>query len=116
MDRVGVSGRREQEALFFTVIVRRDQAEHAAQSLSKDGSARSTVEVVAEEPSGGLRPADAPARRPAHDHVAPTYNCTTYGVMRPAKMQECASTPRGRMASGMIVLMLLDTGERITTR
>jgi hypothetical protein len=75
---------------------------------AEDGSARSTVEVVAEEPSGGLRPADAPARRPAHDHVAPTYDCTTYGVMPPAKMQECASTARGRMASGMTVLMLLE--------
>jgi single-stranded DNA-binding protein len=30
-----VSGRREQEASFFTVVVWRDQAEHAAQSLSK---------------------------------------------------------------------------------
>jgi single-strand DNA-binding protein len=67
MFRVAVSGRREQEASFFTVVVWRDQAEHAAQSLSKasrvvvvgrlqqrawtaeDGSARSTVEVVAEE-------------------------------------------------------------------
>jgi single-strand DNA-binding protein len=63
--RVAVSGRREQEPSFFTVIVWRDQAEHAAQSLSKDslvvgrlqqrswtagdGSARSVVEVVAEE-------------------------------------------------------------------
>jgi single-strand DNA-binding protein len=33
--RVAVSGRKEQEASFFTVIVWRDQAEHAAQSLSK---------------------------------------------------------------------------------
>jgi single-strand DNA-binding protein len=67
MFRVAVSGRREQEPSFFTVIVWRDQAEHAAESLSKgsrvvvmgrlqqrswtaeDGSARSTVEVVAEE-------------------------------------------------------------------
>jgi single-strand DNA-binding protein len=64
---VAVSGRREQEASFFTVIVWHDRAEHAAQSLSKgsrvvvvgrlhqrswtaeDGSARSVVEVVAEE-------------------------------------------------------------------
>src|SRR5215217_2696128 len=30
--RVAVSGRREQEASFFTVVVWRDQAEHAAQS------------------------------------------------------------------------------------
>jgi single-strand DNA-binding protein len=71
--RVAVSGRREQEASFFTVIVWRDQAEHAAQSRSKgsrivvvgrlqqrawtaeDGSARSTVEVVAEELGPSLR-------------------------------------------------------------
>jgi single-strand DNA-binding protein len=33
--RVAVSGRREQEASFFTVVVWRDQADHAAQSLSK---------------------------------------------------------------------------------
>jgi single-stranded DNA-binding protein len=33
MFRVAVSGRREQEASFFTVIAWRDQAEHAAQSL-----------------------------------------------------------------------------------
>jgi single-stranded DNA-binding protein len=33
--RVAVSGRREQEPSFFTVIVWRDQAEHASQSLSK---------------------------------------------------------------------------------
>jgi single-strand DNA-binding protein len=70
MFRVAVSGRREQEASFFTVVVWRDQAEHVAESLAKgsrvvvvgrlqqrtwtaeDGSARSTVEVVAEE----LRP------------------------------------------------------------
>ena len=31
---VAVSGRREQEASFFTVIVWRDQAEHASESLS----------------------------------------------------------------------------------
>jgi single-strand DNA-binding protein len=64
MFRVAVSGRREQEASFFTVVVWRDQAEHASQSLSKgsrmvvmgglqqrawtaeDGTARSVVEVV----------------------------------------------------------------------
>jgi single-stranded DNA-binding protein len=32
---VAVSGRRDQEAPFFTVVVWRDQAEHAAESLSK---------------------------------------------------------------------------------
>ena len=35
MFRVAVSGRREKEPSFFTVIVWRDQAEHAAESLSK---------------------------------------------------------------------------------
>ena len=63
MFRVAVSGRREQEPSFFTMVVWRDQAEHAAQSLSKgsrvvvvgrlqqrswtaeDGSARSTMSV-----------------------------------------------------------------------
>ena len=43
MFRVAVSGRREQEPSLFTVIVWRDQAEHAAQSLSKG----SRVVVVA---------------------------------------------------------------------
>ena len=75
--RVAVSGRREQEPSFFTVIVWRDQAEHAAQSLAKgsrvvvvgrlqqrswtaeDGSARSTVEVLAEELGPSLRWATA---------------------------------------------------------
>jgi single-strand DNA-binding protein len=35
MFRVAVSGRPEQEASFFTVIVWRDQAENAAKSLAK---------------------------------------------------------------------------------
>jgi single-strand DNA-binding protein len=79
--RVAVSGRRDQEPSFFTVIVWRDQAEHAAQSLSKgsrvvvlgrlqqrtwtaeDGSARSTVEVVAEELGPSLRWATATTTR-----------------------------------------------------
>jgi single-strand DNA-binding protein len=73
MFRVAVSNRREQEASFFTVIVWRDQAEHAAQSLTKgsrvvvvgrlqqrsrtveDGNARSVVEVVADELGPSLR-------------------------------------------------------------
>jgi single-strand DNA-binding protein len=77
MFRVAVSGRREQEPSFFTVIVWRDQAEHAAEFLSKgsrvvvlgrlqqrswtaeDGSARSIVEVVGEELGPSLRWATA---------------------------------------------------------
>jgi single-strand DNA-binding protein len=79
--RVAVSGRRDGEASFFTVVVWRDQAEHAAQSLSKgsrivvvgrlqqrtwtaeDGSARSLVEVVAEELGPSLRWATATPTR-----------------------------------------------------
>jgi single-strand DNA-binding protein len=79
--RVAVSGRREQEASFFTVIVWRDQAEHVADSLSKgsrvvvvgklqqrtwtaeDGSARSTVEVIADELGPSLRWATATTTR-----------------------------------------------------
>jgi single-strand DNA-binding protein len=72
MFRVAVSGRRDQEPSFFTVIVWRDQAEHAAKSLTKGsrmvvgrlqqrtwtaeaGGARSVVEVVAEELGPSLR-------------------------------------------------------------
>ena len=81
MFRMSVSGWRDQEASFFTVIVWRDQAEHAAQSLAKgsrvvvmgrlqqrswtaeDGSARSVVEVVAEELGPSLRWATARPER-----------------------------------------------------
>ena len=83
--RVAAAGRREQEASFFTVIVWRDQAEHAAASLSKgsrvvvvgrlqqrawtaeDGSARSTVEVLAEELGPSLRWATATTTRATRD-------------------------------------------------
>jgi len=81
MFRVAVSNRREQEPSFFTVVVWRDQAEHAAQSLAKgsrvvvlgrlqqrtwtaeDGSARSVVEIVAEELGPSLRWATATTTR-----------------------------------------------------
>jgi single-strand DNA-binding protein len=81
MFRVAVSHRREQEPSFFTVVVWRDQAEHAAASLAKgsrvvvvgrlqqqtwtaeDGSTRSTVEVVAEELGPSLRWATATPSR-----------------------------------------------------
>jgi single-strand DNA-binding protein len=83
--RVAVSGRREQEASFFTVIVWRDQAEHAAESLAKgsrvvvlgrlqqrawtaaDGSARSSVEVVADELGPSLRWATVTTTRATRD-------------------------------------------------
>jgi single-strand DNA-binding protein len=79
--RVAVSGRSEQEASFFTVIVWRDQAEHAAASLSKasrvvvagrlqrrtwtaeEGSARCSVELEAEELGPSLRWAAATTTR-----------------------------------------------------
>ena len=86
MFRVAVSGRGEQEASFFTVVVWRDQAEHVAESLAKgsrvvvvgrlqqrawtaeDGTARSTVEVVAEELGPSLRWATTTtARTRSHD-------------------------------------------------
>jgi single-strand DNA-binding protein len=78
---VAVSGRRDQEASFFTVIVWRDQAEHASQSLCKgsrvvvmgrlqqrswtaeDGSTRAAVEVVADELGPSLRWATATTAR-----------------------------------------------------
>jgi len=81
MFRVAVSDRRDGEASFFTVVVWRDQAEHAAASLSKDsrvavigrlqqhawtaedGSARQTVEVMAEELGPSLRWATATTTR-----------------------------------------------------
>ena len=50
MFRVAVSGRREQEASFFTVIVWRDRVEHAAQSLTKG----SRVMVVGPAPAADL--------------------------------------------------------------
>jgi single-strand DNA-binding protein len=77
MFRVTVSGSREQEASFFTVVVWRDQAEHAAESLSRgsrvvvvgrlhqrtwtdqNGSARQVVEVLADELGPSLRWATA---------------------------------------------------------
>ena len=76
-----MSGRRDQEPSFFTVVVWRDQAEHVAESLSKgsrvvvvgrlqqrswtaeDGNGRSTVEVLAEELGPSLRWATATTTR-----------------------------------------------------
>jgi single-strand DNA-binding protein len=84
MFRVAVSARKDQEASFFTVIVWRDQAQNAAESLTKgsrvvvvgrlqqrswtaeDGSARSTVEVLAEELGPSLRWATATTTRATH--------------------------------------------------
>jgi single-strand DNA-binding protein len=81
MFRVAVSARKDQEASLFTVIVWRDRAQNAAESLTKgsrvvvvgrlqqrawtaeDGSARSTVEVVAEELGPSLRWATATTTR-----------------------------------------------------
>jgi single-strand DNA-binding protein len=78
---VAVSGRRKQEPSFFTVVVWRDQAQHAVQSLSKgslvvvvgrlqqrswtaeDGSARQVVEAIAEELGPSLRWATATTTR-----------------------------------------------------
>jgi Single-strand binding protein family len=59
MFRVAVSGRRDQEASFFTVVVWRDQAEHAAQSLSK--GSRVVVSAGSSSTAGPPRTA-APGR------------------------------------------------------
>jgi single-strand DNA-binding protein len=92
MFRVAVSGRRDQEASFLTVVVWRGQAEHAAQSLAngsrvvvvgrvvqrastaEDGSARPLVEVVAEELGPSLRWATATPGRTEHyaNHSLPS--------------------------------------------
>jgi hypothetical protein len=58
--RVAVSGRREQEPSFFTVIVWRDQAEHAAQSLSKGRRGRGPGPTAAADLDGRGR------QRPIH--------------------------------------------------
>jgi single-strand DNA-binding protein len=89
MFRVAVSGRRDREASFFTVVVWRDQAEHVAESLSKgsrvvvvgrlqqrtwtaeDGSARQVVEVVAEELGPSLRWATATTTRATRSQAKP---------------------------------------------
>jgi hypothetical protein len=64
MFRVAVSGRREPRAepSFFTVIVWRDQAEHAAESLSKGGR---FAAVLGRRPPG-TRVARIPKARHSH--------------------------------------------------
>jgi Single-strand binding protein family len=62
MFRLAVSGRREQESSFFTVIVWRDQAEHAAaESLAKG----SQVVVVGRLQQRSWTAEDGSARRPS---------------------------------------------------
>jgi single-strand DNA-binding protein len=73
MSRVAVSGRREQEASFFTVVVWRDQAEHAAEALAKGSRVvvvgrlqqrtRPSAPRVAEELGPSLRWATATTTR-----------------------------------------------------
>jgi single-strand DNA-binding protein len=109
--RVAVSGRnRNSEPSFFTVIVWRDQAEHAVASLSKgsrvvvvgrlqqrswtaeDGSARQVVEVVAEELGPSLRWATATpvkATRSASEESS---------TMHRRSGDERSGTPRGGAA------------------
>jgi single-strand DNA-binding protein len=87
--RAAVSGRREQEPSFFTVVVWRDQAEHAAVSLAKgdralvldrfktrswetaEGERRTVVEVVAEELGPSLRWATATTTRATRSQAKP---------------------------------------------
>src|SRR5215218_6924588 len=99
---VAVSARRDGEASFFTVVVWRDQAEHAAESVSKgsrvvvigrlqqrswtaeDGSARSVVEVLAEELGPSLRWATATTTRATRSQeqwpARPAMRCERAGV------------------------------------
>ena len=99
----------EQEPSFFTVIVWRDQAEHAAESLVKgsrvvvvgrlqqrawtaeDGSARSVVEVVAEELGPSLR--WAMRRRPGRRAARASASSTSHATMRDASEACWRSAP-----------------------
>ena len=93
--RVAVSGRRDQEASFFTVVVWRDQAEHAAQSLAK-GSRVVVVGRLSSE-HGPLRTA-APA--PSWRSSATTWRRS---ATRPATRSRPGSptrSPRWSSASG----------------
>jgi single stranded DNA-binding protein len=117
--RVAVSGRREQEASFFTVVVWRDQAEHAAESLAKgsrvvvvgrlqqrawtaeDGSARSVVEVVAEEL--GAKPA-VDDRHASQDHQE-RWRLATHGGRSPIRSWPLTWPRHGRGTSGNVALL-----------
>jgi hypothetical protein len=76
MFRVAVSGRREQEASFFTAVVWGDQAEHAAQSRSKGSGAtpHSRAKAASLPSRPGLSPAvTSTARRcPGQCRAGPT--------------------------------------------
>jgi Single-strand binding protein family len=71
MFRVAVSSRREQEASFFTVIVWRDQAEHAAQSLNRRSIVRPDATAAAASPldDGDCHDGDEHAGDQADAHV-----------------------------------------------
>ena len=67
MFRVAVSGRREQETSFFTVVVWRDQAEHAAESLTKGSRGRgmaSRARATVQESAMASRDEDTGAAGP----------------------------------------------------
>jgi single stranded DNA-binding protein len=73
--RVAVSGRREQEPSFFTVVGWRDQAEHAATSLTKG----SRVVVVGRLQQGASTP-----------------RTTTLRGVKPAQSRSSQSSPLSR--------------------
>jgi single-strand DNA-binding protein len=117
MFRVAVSGRREQEASFFTVVVWRGQAEHAAESLSKgsrvvvvgrlqqrswtaeDGGARSIVEVVAEELGPSLRWATAATTRATRSVLPSTATARRRWPGRPRSSSHAPITAASRSGS-----------------
>ena len=114
MFRVAVSSRPEQEPSFFTVIVWRDQAEHAGESLAKgsrvvvvgrlqqrswtaeDGSARSTIEVVADELGPSLRWATATTTRATRSSASSQLD----QAMRRAGREQHAHVPLRRVLLG----------------
>jgi len=86
---VAVSGRREQEASFLTVVVWRDQAEHAAQSLAKGSRV-----VVWAGSSSGVGPLRTAAPAPVVEVVAEELGAQPAVGDRHAKPGDQASLSR----------------------
>jgi single-strand DNA-binding protein len=84
MFRVAVSGRRDQEASFFSVIVWRDQAEHAAQSLAKG----SRVVVVGRLQQRAWTAEDGSARSAVDDELGASLRWATATTTRATKCQD----------------------------
>jgi hypothetical protein len=96
--RVAVRGRREQEASFITVIVWRDQAEHASQSLSKG----SRVVVVGRLNTGVGPPSMATPNSGRHREgwVYAAGRSWTRGLESPGQASAGENLRRGRQRCG----------------